>query len=192
MYPRIVRFRFLSATGPWWTVTLRHVTLTGRSGASIVRHALDFTALTSENARMVDGVKDRVRVQLSREATECPRCERQELRLMRSRDVREGLAKVNPFWDAHEKTYERCKVCGFRRAVTGAAARHEEASPARGRRPVTTALGWTAVVLMIVLIAVLTVVLTGMLLVVSVWLTVAVPLVVLLVVIGVAAYARRG
>ncbi|MFC7574236.1 hypothetical protein ACFQX8_18870 [Klenkia terrae] len=70
---------------------------------------------------MDDGVKDRVRVQLSRDAVSCPRCERTELRLMRSRDARTGLAKVNPFWDAHEKVYERCKVCGFRRAVSGGA-----------------------------------------------------------------------
>ncbi|SDP69378.1 hypothetical protein SAMN05660199_04628 [Klenkia soli] len=111
---------------------------------------------------------------------------------MRSRDVRAGLAKVNPFWNAHEKTYERCKVCGFRRAVSGAAARPAETEPARARRPVSTALGWTAVVLMVVLIAVLTAVLAGMLLVVSVWLTVAVPLLVLLLVVGVAGYARRG
>lgn len=137
---------------------------------------------------MADGVKDRVRVVLSRAAVRCPRCEREELRLMRSRDVRTGLAKVNPFWDAHEKVYERCKVCGFRRAVSGEV-RAEE--PIRTRRPVLTALGWTAVVLLGVLTAVLTVVLAGMLLVVSVWLTVAVPVVVLLLVVGLAAYARR-
>lgn len=72
-----------------------------------------------------------------------------------------------------------------------------EAGPDRAqvhvrRSRASTALGWTAVVLMVVLIAVLTVVLAGMLLVVSIWLTVAVPLVVLLLVIGIAAYARRG
>jgi len=139
---------------------------------------------------MADGVKDRVRVVLSRDAVRCPRCEREELRLMRSRDVRTGLAKVNPFWDAHEKVYERCKVCGFRRAVSGDVRAEEQ--PTRARRPVRTALGWTAVVLLAVLTAVLTVVLAGMLLVVSVWLTVAVPVVVFLLVIGLAAYARRG
>ncbi|SDF64239.1 hypothetical protein [Klenkia brasiliensis] len=138
---------------------------------------------------MADGVKDRVRVVLSRAAVRCPRCEREELRLMRSRDVRTGLAKVNPFWDAHEKVYERCKVCGFRRAASGEA-RAEE--PTRARRPVMTALGWTAVVLLAVLTTVLTVVLAGLLLVVSVWLAVAVPVVVFLLVIALAAYARRG
>ncbi|MEI4273197.1 hypothetical protein TEK04_15835 [Klenkia sp. LSe6-5] len=141
---------------------------------------------------MADGVKDRVRVVLPRAAVGCPRCEREELRLMRSRDVRSGLSRVNPFWDAHEKVYERCRVCGFRRAVSGTAAREATAEPATGPRPVLTALGWTAVVLMVVLIAVLTTVLAGMLLVVSVWLTVAVPLVVLLLVVGVVAVARRG
>lgn len=140
---------------------------------------------------MDDGVRDRVRVQLSRDAVGCPRCERQELRLMRSRDARTGLAKVNPFWDAHEKVYERCKVCGFRRAVSGSSAARAAETPTAERRPVVVALGWTAVVLMVVLIAVLTVVLAGLLLVVSVWLTVAVPLVVLLLVVGVVAYSRR-
>ena len=140
---------------------------------------------------MDDGVRDRVRVQLSRDAVGCPRCERQELRLMRSRDARSGLAKVNPFWDAHEKVYERCKVCGFRRAVTGSAAEAPVEAPG-AKRPVVVALGWSAVVLMVVLIAVLTVVLAGLLLVVSVWLAVAVPLVVLLLVVGVVAWSRRG
>lgn len=141
---------------------------------------------------MDDGVKDRVRVQLSRDAVSCPRCERTELRLMRSRDARTGLAKVNPFWDAHEKTYERCTVCGFRRAVSGSSAVVAAMDQPREPRSVVTALGWTAAVLMVVLIAVLTVVLAGLLLVVSVWLTVAVPLVVLLLVVGVVAYSRRG
>ncbi|GAA4308099.1 hypothetical protein [Klenkia terrae] len=141
---------------------------------------------------MDDGVKDRVRVQLSRDAVSCPRCERTELRLMRSRDARTGLAKVNPFWDAHEKVYERCKVCGFRRAVSGGAVARAAADPAREGRPVLTGLGWVAVALMVVLIAVLTVVLAGLLLVVSVWLAVAVPLVVLLLVVGVVAWSRRG
>ena len=140
---------------------------------------------------MDDGVKDRVRVQLSRDAVGCPRCERTELRLMRSRDARTGLTKVNPFWDPHEKVYERCKVCGFRRAVSGGSAGRAAASPAREKRPVLSALGWVAVALMVVLIAVLTVVLAGLLLVVSVWLAVAVPLLVLLLVVGVVAWSPR-
>lgn len=63
---------------------------------------------------------------------------------------------------------------------------------AAGHRPAITALGWTAVVLLVLAVAVLTVVLAGLLLVVSVWLAVVVPVVVLLLVVGIAAWARRG
>lgn len=175
-------------------MTHRNVTLTGDDATSVVSRPLANGRLTSEHRVVDDGVKDRVRQQVGDAVTECPRCKRTELRLMRSRDVRSGAARLNPFWDAHEKTYERCKVCGFRRAVSAETARRVRSEPVASapRRPVVTALGWATVVLMVVAIAVLTVVLAGMLLVVSVWLAVAVPVVVLLLAIGIAAFARRG
>lgn len=108
---------------------------------------------------------------------------------MRSRDVRGGLTTVNPFWDAREKNYERCRTCGHRRPASSA---NLVDGQTHSRGSVLAGLGWLVVGVMAVVIAVLTAVLAGMFLVISVWLTVAVPVVVLLLVVGVAGFARRG
>jgi predicted RNA-binding Zn-ribbon protein involved in translation (DUF1610 family) len=43
----------------------------------------------------------------------CPVCDG-ELQLVRSREVRHGIARLNPFWDGKPSTYVLCPGCGAR------------------------------------------------------------------------------
>ena len=63
---------------------------------------------------MLPPMTDRVRKELRTLQLACAACGRAELRLVRSREVRQGLSRLNPFWDGKPSTYAICHACGAR------------------------------------------------------------------------------
>ena len=117
----------------------------------------------------------------------CGTCGRVGLSVMRSRAVRGGLGRVNPFFQAHRKTYALCPDCRSRYPVPEAAvlARSE-------RRGLAVIFGWIAVLLLALVVVAETAVLAALALPVSVPVSIGVLAAVVVVVGALVRHARRG
>ena len=88
---------------------------------------------------------DRQRKKLGTIDRECEKCGHEGLTVLRSRAVRRGRDRLNPFFRARRKTYALCPDCRTRYPATGWSSTAVDRSG--GRRPLVV-LGWIAALLL--------------------------------------------